>query len=390
MLIFHQIVIPSACDSYGCEPQQFVRRTEKPRKRRSEKARKSQKKSLQSLQNRRITWDQWSQESKFLMPFVDVYCIVPLKISRCQENGDASEHGEVCTSCAAFLFASSFLQLVLCQFAARIRRPRSEISFAFSKIVEVVRKNAFAPNSLVQNVSTSRRRMRSPVNRRSQELWGQFQLLASYAAMLCLDMTRNTSKPRDWSLLWTFVVKIEKATIWYNIKNLRISIHDVFSNLMLDELDDVRPGLAKTVSSSVSLAWCTNWPSRSLGNPLTWRHVATLLDVLRCSTVTCQYNMSCAVPEDQARLKQDTEQKLRQRAHLSTPEHTWTLKYFVGSYTTDGEVDSQMLQADGGIVSEHWRQCPRETSRVDSLNLSTVGLADRGHRVGADLFLHFS
>lgn len=46
--------------------------------------------------------------------------------------------------------------------------------------------------------------------------------------MLCLDMTRNTSKPIDWSFLWTFVVKIEKGIIWYNLyaKNLRIWIND--------------------------------------------------------------------------------------------------------------------------------------------------------------------
>ncbi len=215
-----------------------------------------------------------------------------------------------------------------------------------------------------------------------------FGFLCCYA-LLGYDKKYIQAKRLEFAL--NFCSEDWKGNNLIQYQKLEISIHDVFSNLMLDELDDVRPGLAKTVSSSVSLAWCTNWPSRSLGNPLTWRHVATLLHVLRCSTVTCcQYNMSCAVPEDQARLKQDTEQKLRQRAHLSTPEHTWTLKYFVGSYTTDGEVDSQMLQADGGIVSEHWRQCPRETSRVDSLNLSTVGLADRGHRVGADLFLHFS
>lgn len=54
------------------------------------------------------------------------------------------------------------------------------------------------------------------------------QFFQCYTAMLCLDMTRNTSKPRDWSFLWTFAVKIGKGIIWYNLyaKNLRISIND--------------------------------------------------------------------------------------------------------------------------------------------------------------------
>lgn len=60
----------------------------------------------------------------------DAFCkyIVPLKMSRRQENGDASEDGEVCTSCAFLLHHFTRFEPGS---RGRDLRPR----FAFSKIV---------------------------------------------------------------------------------------------------------------------------------------------------------------------------------------------------------------------------------------------------------------